>query len=130
MQTAPEPRATLLPQVVFHVEAGVDWVLFAQSFKRPWLTSLFNFLSHSVSVGFYVRPPARPPALPAVRRLQRTRACMHALIRLHPQRADAPPPVAPLPAGLLPAHRYVGGPPAAHVAPGAAGAWSGLQVLL
>ena len=36
-----------------HVEDGIQWVIFAQKFKSPWLTSLFVQASHSVSVGFY-----------------------------------------------------------------------------
>jgi hypothetical protein len=47
-------RQLVRPWVVFWVEAGLKVVERAQAFKRPWLTTLFEQSSHSVSVAFYV----------------------------------------------------------------------------
>ena len=47
-------RALLHDPVVYHVEGGLEWVLWAQKFSRPWLTTLFNWLSNTVGVPFYV----------------------------------------------------------------------------
>ena len=48
-------RELVRPSVLFWVERGIDWNVWAQQYKRPWLTNLFEQSSHSVSVGFYVR---------------------------------------------------------------------------
>ena len=47
-------RAVLRPIVVFHVERGFEWVLWAQRQQHPVLTTLFTWSSHTVSVAFYV----------------------------------------------------------------------------
>ena len=46
-------RSLIRPPVIHWVEQGLEWVVFAQNFKRPWLTRLFEQSSHSVSVAFY-----------------------------------------------------------------------------
>jgi hypothetical protein len=47
-------RCLIRPAVVFEVENGLEWVLFAQRFQTKWLTMLFELSSQSVSVAFYV----------------------------------------------------------------------------
>lgn len=53
-------RALLHRPVLLRVEAGLEVVLALQRLHRPWLTAALNFLSHTVSVGFYV---SREPVL-------------------------------------------------------------------
>lgn len=47
-------RTWLRPIVVFHVERGFQWVVWAQAHQNPLLTALFTWSSHTVSVAFYV----------------------------------------------------------------------------
>ncbi|KAG7670509.1 hypothetical protein KSW81_003071 [Nannochloris sp. 'desiccata'] len=45
-------RQLVRPTVIIFVENGLDWVVFLQQYKRPWLTKLFEQSSHSVSGSF------------------------------------------------------------------------------
>lgn len=47
-------RSALRPAVLRHVEEGLIWVDYAQSFHHPLLTSAFQASAHTVSVSFYV----------------------------------------------------------------------------
>ena len=47
-------RAIVRPWAVYHVENGLYWVALLQHYRKPFLTTLMEHSSHSVSVGFYV----------------------------------------------------------------------------
>ena len=56
-------RALIRPWVIYHVEGGLDWVAYFQTFHTDWLTSLFFTSSHTVSVPFYVSTQPTPHRL-------------------------------------------------------------------
>lgn len=47
-------RAIIRPWAVYHVENGLYWVALLQHYRNPFLTTLMEQSSQSVSVGFYV----------------------------------------------------------------------------